>query len=539
MWCNMKGTLMCVLVFITSVVCEVRVDPLVLVSSQGLVRGHKASDGDYSLFLGIPYAQIDPEDPFGPASDPAVFKEIIYNAIDGTVQCPQMTNEHESADNEALDCLRLNIYVPFKASVAKPLPVLVWFHGGGFARGSAGEYGVSNLVKHDVVVVTVNYRLGPYGFMCLDIPTVPGNQGLKDQYTALNWIKNHIGSFGGNPYNLTIAGQDAGATSVLLHLFSSNDRLFQKAIVESGTPQSEGMFVNSDVNAAIKIAGHLGFNTTDTQEAIKFLTTTPHDLVTAAAYELDLQLKPCKERSFSGIKNFVETDPFSLTNTRKVSRTSVLIGYTSLERDSLSSDYFDSDPFVTKLQNNFNLAGDELERAARMVRRFYIGDHAVSKDVINELEQFESDFGHNHPTERVITQLLEENANVIYEYLFNYVGDSGAKGAGHSAELNYLFNMQNVVPRRSEADQVIVDRITTLWTNFVNNPSPRGATDLIPVEWTPVTTEMRPSLVIDSDIRMEGRVYKERMAFWDLFYSMYGDLSKLSRDCSNSPYMCC
>nr|XP_021191968.2 juvenile hormone esterase [Helicoverpa armigera]WRX06066.1 CCE006g [Helicoverpa armigera] len=527
----MEKTLLCVLFFVANVFSEPRVDPLVLITGQGLVRGHRATDGDYSKFLGVPYAQVDPEDPFGPSQTRQPFQELIFNAKDGSIKCPQMGPS--SSDTEVIDCLALNIYVPFRAGAMDPLPVLVWFHGGDFVRGSSGEYGVKNLVRHDIVVVTVNYRLGPYGFMCLDTPTVPGNQGLKDQYTALAWIRKNIGAFGGNPYNVTIAGQDAGAVSVLLHLYADNDKLFHKVIVESGTPQTEGMFVNSDANTAIVLAEHLGFNTTSTEEALNFLTNSPHNLVTAAAYELNLQLRPCKEKSFSGVENFVEYDPYSLTNEKKVKNTPVLIGLTSQERDSLSSDYYDSDPFYEKLKNNFDIHGEQLEKAAALVRRFYLGDKSVSEEVATELENFESDFVYNHPSERIMTRLLEENVGSrMYEYLFSYVGDSSKEGAGHSSELKYLFNLQDDDTEISEDDQLIIDRITTLWANFVKygNPTPRKS-DLIPERWTPATASTRPTMIIDTDIRMESRIENQRMAFWDLFYSMYGSYSKLVREC--------
>ncbi|XP_026746260.1 esterase FE4-like [Trichoplusia ni] len=533
----MKGILLCALILVSNVCGETRVDPLVLISSQGLVQGYKASDGDYAAFLGVPYAWVDPEDPFGPAQTRPAFEEIIYYARDSSIQCPQMTSTH--TDSEVLDCLRLNIYVPHKASSSNPLPVLVWFHGGDFERGSGGQYGVRNLVRHDIVVITVNYRLGPYGFMCLDIPNMPGNQGLKDQYKALEWIRKNIASFGGNPYNVTISGQDAGATSVLLHLYADTDRYYHKAIVESGTPQSEGMFVNADTEVPVKLAAHLGYTASDTQDALQFLSKSPHELVTGAALELNLHLRPCKERSFSGIPIFVADDPYSLTNEKKVSKTPILIGYTSQERDSLSSDYFDSDPFYEKLKNNFNLNEQQLAEAAKIARRFYLGDKPVSKDVETQLGNFESDFVYNHPTERVITRLLEESASSIYEYLFSYVGDSGAAGAGHSAELNYLFTKGGNPQARSDEDQLIIDRITTLWTNFIKygNPTPK-VTDLLPVKWTPVDVETRPTLIIDTDMRLDNRVENQRMAFWDLFYSMYGSYSIITRECSFEPYCC-
>lgn len=369
-------------------------------------------------------------------------------------------------DTTTLDCLKLNIFVPIQASSRNPLPVLFWIHGGEFNKGSASDYsGVRDIVRHGVVVVGINYRLGPYGFFCLDVPSVHGNQGLKDQFQALQWVRNNIASFGGNPYNVTIAGQDAGAVSTLLHLYSSRPKLFHKAIIESGTPQNEGMFSSGDVDAAIKLAERLGFNTTDTEEALAYLVRTDHDLVAGAAHDLSLDLKPCRERSISGLENFIEDDPYDLSNIIKIRNTRILIGYTNKERDELDDEYFNTDPFYEKIVNNFNLEEDVAIRAANMVKHFYLGDRPISRDVESQLEDFESDFTFNHPTHRTIDSLLSENAGAIYEYLFSYVGDSNAEGASHNAELNYLFQLTD--EERSENDQLIVDRMTTLWTNFI------------------------------------------------------------------------
>ncbi|XP_053600578.1 juvenile hormone esterase-like [Plodia interpunctella] len=510
---------------------NVRVDPLVLIH-QGLVRGRRATDGDYSKFLGVPYAKVDLDNPFGPAEASPIFEEVIFNAYEGSTMCPQSDSSH--SEEETLDCLKLNIYVPNYASYIDPLPVLLYLHGGDFSHGSAGGYGVKNLVKHGILVVTINYRLGPYGFMCLDVPTVPGNQGLKDQYLALQWIRRNINAFGGNPYNVTLGGQDAGAVSVLLHLYADKQKLYHKVIIESGTPQNEGMFVDADINAAIKLAEHLGLNTSNTQEALEFLTETPHTLVTGAAKDLNLQLKPCKERSFSGIENFIETDPYSLSNEIKISNTPILIGNTNKEQlslDEFGDNYYETDPFYRKIENNFNLNEDQLIAVAQKIRNFYIGDKSISPEVASELEDFESDFIYNHPIQRTITKLLKENANPVYEYMFSYVGDSGLEGAGHSAELEYLFDFSN--SEHNEKDQLIVDRITTLWANFVKygNPTPQN-TSIVAVTWSPVTSSIRPYLVIDSEVRMESRVFNNRMAFWDLFYDSFGTYNKLIRACS-------
>ncbi|CAG5010096.1 unnamed protein product [Parnassius apollo] len=517
-----------------------RVDPLVLIE-QGLVRGQKSKDNVYSSFLGIPYARVDSSNPFGPALSAAPFEEQIFDANDGSVKCPQTqevfgdSTRGSKREIGQLDCLHLNVYVPITAGTLNPLPVLVWIHGGYFTSGSGGEYDPHDLVEQGIIVVTINYRLGPYGFMCLDIPSVPGNQGLKDQYTALRWVRRNIRAFGGNPYNITIGGQSAGACSVLLQLYSDNEKLFNKVIVESGTPQTEGMFVNADVDAALKLAGHLGFNTSDTHEALTFLAGTSPHLVTAAAAEINLELRPCKEKSFSGVENFVETDPFSLSNEKKVRNTPILIGHTSKEEygslKNYGESYFKKDPFYEKLRNNFNLNEEQLTEASDIVKHFYIGDRAVSADVTSELESFDSDFKFNHPTQRMITNLLNEKAHPLYQYEFSYVGDSAGE-AGHTAELHFLFPASNTNNDVNDNDQLIINRITTLWANFVKygNPTPM-TTELLPVTWEPVTTNTRPYLVIDTDTKLDHRIFNSRMAFWDLFYSFYGKLNKLAREC--------
>ncbi|XP_052738196.1 juvenile hormone esterase-like [Bicyclus anynana] len=545
----MKLTLIYVLCLVISVYCiDSKVDPLVIIG-QGLVRGTKSSDGSYSSFLGIPYALVNTSNPFGPAIPHTGFGINVFNAYYGQVKCPQLTIHDPnvlSLGTEVLDCLRLNIYSPIAASSQNPLPVLVWIHGGNFGVGFGGEFGPEKFVKQNIVVVTVNYRLGPYGFMCLDIPAVPGNQGLKDQFEALQWIRKNIGSFGGNPYNVTIAGQGAGACSALLHLYSDKQKIYHKVIAQSGTPQNVGVFVEADVDAATKLAAHLGFNTTSNEEALTFLTGASHELVTAAAVELNLNLKPCREKSFSGIDNFVENYPLSLSNEKKVRNTPILIGHTSNENLKLLStyddDYFKGDPFDNKIRSNFNLDDDQLDDAVKIVKRFYIGDESVSKLLEPQLEKFESDVVHNHPVQRTITKLLSENANPIYEYEFRFSDNDELVGAAHYDELPFMFQMLNAGVETDNNKLIISDRMTTMWANFIKfgNPTPQ-TNDLLPITWSPVSADVRPYIVIDSDIQLKRRINHERMAFWDLFYSSFGKHNKFMRKCNlvNSPIFSC
>lgn len=136
------------------------------------------------------------------------------------------------------DCLYVNIYTPSDQTDA-PFPVMVWFHGGAFTGGANIQYPGHFLANHNVVVVTVNYRLGSFGFLSTPDGTVKGNAGLFDQAMSLRFVRDNIAAFGGDPNNVLIFGQSAGAASTALHVVSPYSQgLFHKAIYESGTEQN-------------------------------------------------------------------------------------------------------------------------------------------------------------------------------------------------------------------------------------------------------------------------------------------------------------
>ena len=139
------------------------------------------------------------------------------------------------------DCLFLNVFAPETAKSGDKLPVLIYIHGGGFTGGCGHEKHFDGPVwpKHGVIGVTLNYRLGPMGFVCLpelkEEAGFTGNYGLFDQLTAIEWVKDNIEAFGGDPENMTIMGQSAGAMSVQQHCLSPlSDGLFQRAVMSSG-----------------------------------------------------------------------------------------------------------------------------------------------------------------------------------------------------------------------------------------------------------------------------------------------------------------
>jgi para-nitrobenzyl esterase len=203
----------------------------------GAVRG-AVVPGGYS-FRGLPYAAP----PLGrlrwrPPRPPAAW-DGVRDATQFGASCLQAASPFLPPGPQSEDCLYLNVSTPTLSADANR-PVLVWIHGGGLTQDAGRDYDGSQLAAAGTVVVTINYRLGALGFLAhpalASRPGGPaGNYGLMDQQAALRWVQRNISAFGGNPHNVTIAGESAGGLSVLAHLVSRGSRgLFQRAIVESG-----------------------------------------------------------------------------------------------------------------------------------------------------------------------------------------------------------------------------------------------------------------------------------------------------------------
>ena len=216
--------------------------PIVQVEN-GQLQG--ALEYKMQAFKNIPYA--DP--PIGGLRwrppQPAMAWSGVRDASKFGASCPQPFIKNLSAGlvlPGSEDCLKLNVYLPEKAS--KNMPVMVWFHGGGLLVDGASDpqFTPINLVRNGVIVVTVDYRLGSLGFFApkeliaeakaKDEPV--GNYGTMDQIASLKWVKNNIAAFGGNPDNVTIFGQSAGGRSVTWLMVSDAAKgLFHKAIAQS------------------------------------------------------------------------------------------------------------------------------------------------------------------------------------------------------------------------------------------------------------------------------------------------------------------
>jgi para-nitrobenzyl esterase len=213
----------------------------IVTTTDGAVRGTAGTGGE--AFLGLPYAAP----PTGnlrwrPPQPPAHWRGV-RDVTSFAPSCPQNPSGNPFLPPGLMseDCLYLNVYTPApRGSDMGGRPVLVWIHGGGLTQDGGRNYDPARLAADGVVVVTINYRLGALGFLAHPAlaarPGGPaGNYGLMDQQAALRWVQANIRRFGGNPHNVTIAGESAGGLSVLAQMVSAGSRgLFQKAIIQSG-----------------------------------------------------------------------------------------------------------------------------------------------------------------------------------------------------------------------------------------------------------------------------------------------------------------
>uniref|UniRef100_G3RK15 Carboxylic ester hydrolase n=1 Tax=Gorilla gorilla gorilla TaxID=9595 RepID=G3RK15_GORGO len=230
-----------------------------------------------AVFLGIPFAKP----PLGPLRftppQPAEPWSFVKNATSYPPMCTQdpkagqflselLTNRKENIPlRVSEDCLYLNIYTPADLTKKNRLPVMVWIHGGGLMVGAASTYDGLALAAHEnVVVVTIQYRLGIWGFFSTGDEHSPGNWGHLDQLAALRWVQDNIASFGGNPGSVTIFGESAGGESVsVLVLSPLAKNLFHRAISESGVALTSVLVKKGDVKPLAKqIAITAGCKTT-------------------------------------------------------------------------------------------------------------------------------------------------------------------------------------------------------------------------------------------------------------------------------------
>ena len=437
----------------------------------GLVEG--TQEAGLRVYRGIPFAAPPVGDLRWRPPQPVIPWHGVRVADQFADACPQGKvdeNGHFGPDIGE-DCLYLNVWTPAKTANAS-LPVMVWIHGGGFRSGATSipVYSGEQLAKHGVVVVSVAYRLGVFGFMAW-----PGhasaNFGLLDQIAALRWVKRNIRAFGGNPHKVTIFGESAGAMSVSLLAASPEAKgLFRGVIADSGAafwaPSSGPVFhggtiatLSSARKATEKLAMRVGATSLTQMRSL----TAPQVLVAA--------------RGIAGIGwpivdgqvvDGVQYDRYLAAN---YNRTPVLVGINSDEGFSFSQASSAMD-YVASTHRRFGPFADKLLALYPATPAAWVQS---SRDLLR-------DAGFGWPAWAWASLQAKTHGPPVYTYYFDqrppYAADSpdaGARGAPHGAELPYVFghlDLYKLQWRRSDRD--ISRAMQMYWTNFVKYGNPNG-----------------------------------------------------------------
>jgi para-nitrobenzyl esterase len=392
------------------------------------------SENGAPTWLGVPYAQSTAGDNRWRAPQPALSRDGLLQAVSHPEPCPQIVNRLSTETTGlsvgallgAEDCLKLDVYAPASAeSGAAGLPVMMWIHGGSNTWGYASQYDGSKLAQEQgVVVVVVQYRLGPLGFFAH--PDIDEGQGanfaLLDQIAALNWIQEEIAQFGGDPENVTIFGESAGGQNVAALLASPlASGLFHRAIVQSGffdsVPLDEARV--GDVNSAIPAA----------------------DRMRAAGGDEDL-------RALSLQTVF---DAYNLGDPR-AELPRVIADGVSLPREGLASafdslDTFNAVPVITGTNRDemklFNALNDDLTR-----RRFGLLISIRDRTYYDRLSHYQSRLWRILAVDQAAARMSGAGHDAIWAYRFDW--DEGGRlltmdlskifGAAHAMEIPFVFN---------------------------------------------------------------------------------------------------
>jgi para-nitrobenzyl esterase len=424
----------------------------------GVVKG--ATAGGVTSFKGIPYAAP----PVGalrwrPPAPPTPWTGIRDASRYGAI-CMQVPSKDNGVGPgpASEDCLTLNLFRP-TWSFRRRLPVMVWIHGGGLVNGSgtAALYDGSALARQGVVLVTINYRLGRFGFFAHPALTAEAggkadiaNYGLMDQLAALRWVRRNVAAFGGDPGNVTIFGESSGGQSVnRLMMLPAARSLFRRAIAQSGLGRERGQSLAQAEADGRAFAAKLGV-TDDDPVALRAI---PAQAIVAAG---DLDIFSGQAPILDG--RMLKEDPSQAFAAGHVMRIPYLAGSNSLE---LPSFYLSP-----KLKALNRLNPDQTAAAIKGYGSRLAYDDHVGADVI---------FG--EPARTLLRDQARRGATA-WLYRFSVVPASAPKefkGAFHASDRQYVFQTLAASPWPTDARDVALARtISAYWVAFAKTGDPNG-----------------------------------------------------------------
>ena len=453
----------------------------------GLVKGTTSADGRIRIFKGIPYAAPPVGDFRWKEPRPPAAWEGTRDATEAGPHCVQgvLFADISFSRPASEDCLNLNIWTPAAAAIDR-LPVMVWIHGGAFQVGAGPEprHDGDALARKGVVVVTLNYRLGVFGFLSHPDLTresgrnASGNYGLLDQIAALRWVRGNITAFGGNPDSVTIFGESAGSLAVSALMASPVAAgLFHRAIGQSGAyfPAGSGSLALQPRPATeqrgVKFASSLG---ADTVAALR--AKTAEELLQAA-----MKTQPWFAPNVDGY--VLPADVSATYMAGEQARVPLLAGWNADEIRAaivLAKQKPTAQSFVDDTRKRFGTHADAILSA-----------YAASTDAeaLESAAALASDLFIGFATWKWIEVHARTSNRPVYRYSFDrkipvppdakingVPATSRDIGARHAGEIEYVFGTLDSVRNVSweSSDRKLSDAMATYWANFARTGDPNG-----------------------------------------------------------------
>ena len=553
-------------------------------------------------FRGIPYAKPPVENLRFRRSEPFGYWE---GTLDGTNESkksfqPNVLSPKSPFRQGGEDCLYLNVYTkvcrhhndgPLPQNEEEDQPVVVFFHGGAFVVGACESmlYGPDVLLDRDIVLVGVNYRLGPFGWLSLETDDAPGNLGLHDQYLALLWIKENIAAFGGDPSNVTLMGESAGAMSAMCHLVSPiSGGLFHKIIALSGT--SSSVLLHNDRTPktyANALARKLGYNGEMRPDMVLEFLQKQKAINILKGSIMFLDWDYANPMPWVPIQDSFSSDPFlpmsfnDAVESGKFQKVPVIIGSCKDEGLILTAPFYKNKKWWSLLRKDWEewapllflnrereLITDADREIAKDIGEFYFGKGVDistlegNEENIAKLTQMYS-MAYFHSGFDEDSKLLAKSGAEVFTFILTHppaftlmdifrlslpklslmftcrsIGFNPYKkdyGVCHGDDLNYLFPMAPpgfpksvVTPAQKEVQQRLLDCVSTF--AFSSRPTFSGSSEEV---WKPLDADIGEYLDFGAELKMERNdQLSQQMEFWKV---IRGKTNKHQMDLTEQP----
>lgn len=540
-----------------------------------------SSSAPYSVYeyRGIPYAQaLTPDDRWGLAKPATSLGPGVFKAYEFGAACPQEARFDltEASFNE--DCLTLNIATPVRSANSGKLPVVIWIPGGGFVGGSSNLYRLDKLAyEGQIIVVSMNYRVGALGFM--PHPSITegwnGNLGLEDQRLAMQWVKDNIESFGGDKTKITLAGESAGAASTCLHVLSKTktDGLFQQAAplsynclyewptLASALKESNIAFSGGRTPVYQRMADQLGCSAYTGSAQLSCMRKKSIPEILSAQGEVNKVVPlfpyapvinsgangtmPLADYSAASVKANIQTIPMLYGGAKDELRLYVAydtIAEPTVDTSNLPTFFRDYELFRYYSLDTSPPAGEWPAKFTNIINE-YFGTGPISAAGFGSMvSDYTPVVGLNHcsylRTAKAFSEIMplyqwefaDPNALVLGVGIAKGQDPRMPLGPVHSSALNYLFpNLSNTsainAPDLPGLSQALANQMVQMWTQFVKTGAPHSAGLSNWPQFNGAGTNLNVMQFIPDNVKLINAASNHKCSFWETMDSKLNPIS--------------